>query len=504
MEASSIKIYEFPLFIPEKLDLNIKISKFEEKIFSFLLSHNPKNSTFRVAGGWVRDKILGKENDDIDITIDNISGEEYTKILESEISQNDLIKIIKNSNEKSAHLQTSTINLFGKDIDIVNLRKEVYKENSRIPEISKGTPEEDSFRRDITINCLFYNINKNCIEDFTKKGINDLKNGLINTPKDSKISFSEDPLRILRVIRFATRFRFKLSDNILDNLMITQEFKSILSMQRIEKEISKMLENTCYYASIYLLYKYKYLEYILDVEEFKKDDKSFDNKTLVNSAMNLILIKSFIDKKNIFGEQLNKSINKEKLKIENYACLFIPFKSFEIIDKNKKVSLSRIICAKKFLLPKSEINDINILIEGETELLKIMSHKEDEILTRVNIGLYLMKYKFKNIEAIIKLAISEEYLNYLNNKENIIEAIDLDAINNIINKYMKIFEFIKNEKLENIENIKPLIDGKQIKQIFNIKNGKDIKKIIDILIQKQINNPEITKEECISLIKNQI
>ena len=503
MENSQLKIYEYPLFIPNQINLNIKLNELEQKIFSFFISHNLNNTTFRVAGGWVRDKILGNENEDIDITLDNITGQEYLKYLESEISKTEenTIKIIKNSNEKSSHLQTATINIFGKDIDIVNLRKEVYAQNSRVPEISRGTPEEDAFRRDITINCLFYNINKNCIEDFTQKGLYDLKNGLINTPKDSKISFNEDPLRILRIIRFATRFRFKLSENILDNLMITQEFKNILSIQRIEKEFSKMLENNFYYASIYLLYKYKYLEYFLNVEEYKKINNSIDNNSLLNSSMNSILIKSYIDKKDIFNEK--DKDNKQKLKALNYACLLLPYKKFEFKEKNKSITLSKELCTKKFMLPKSEINDINTLIEAETELTNKMNNKDEDIFTRINIGLYLMKYKYNNIISIIKLCICEEYLNNLNNDEKVIEEIDLYKINCINNKYMKIVEYIKNEKMENIENTKPLLDGKQIKQMFNIKNGKDIKKFIDILIKEQINNPKITKEECINLIKNQ-
>ena len=299
MEQTKPKIYTYPFHIPKELKTSISISPLEKQIFEFLLSNNPKNSTFRVAGGWVRDKLLGNENEDIDITIDNISGQDYINLLSIENNPN--IKIIKNSNIKSAHLKTATINLFGKDIDIVNLRKEVYNPNSRVPEISEGTVEEDAFRRDITINCLFYNINEKKIEDFTNQGINDLKNGIINTPKDSKISFKEDPLRILRVIRFATRFKFKLSDNIENNLMITDDFKNIITMQRIEKEFSKMLENNIYYASVYLLFKYKYLEYILDISNFKNKIQKSNKKLFLDEfcnidqcvifAMNCILIK---------------------------------------------------------------------------------------------------------------------------------------------------------------------------------------------------------------------
>jgi len=505
MEQMKLKIYEYKKIIPNVLNLNFTLSELEQKIFSFFLSHNTKNSIFRVAGGWVRDKILSIPNDDIDITIDNISGQEYISLISE--SNSNIFKIVKNTNEKSSKLQTATINLYGKDIDIVNLRKEIYNQNSRVPIISQGTPEEDAMRRDITINCLFYNINKKCVEDFTNQGLNDLKNGIINMPKDAKISFNEDPLRILRIIRFATRFCFQLSENILDNLFIKDEFKNIISWQRIEKEFSKMLENKNYYASVYLLYKYKYLEYFLNCDEFCKNyGLNIDNTLLINSSMNLILIKSYVDKNNknlnSIGEE--NSTNKLNLKLVNYSCLLLPYKKYEIPEgKNKSTILSKIIGSKRFFLPKSEINEIILNIEGETEFINLMQKPKQEIYDRYIISQFLIKYKFKNLPNIIILSICEEYLNLTWKNNEIIETIDEIMMKSIFDKYNEIINYIKKEKLENIEKMKPLLDGKEIMKILNIKDGKKIKNYINLIMKEQINNPNITKEEILKLIEIQ-
>ncbi|CAO2145272.1 unnamed protein product, partial [Urochloa humidicola] len=87
-------------------------------------------------------------------------------------------------------------------IDFVNLRSETYAENSRIPTMEVGTAKEDAYRRDLTINSLFFNINNNSVEDLTGRGIEDLKRGLIVTPLPAKATFLDDPLRVIRAIRF--------------------------------------------------------------------------------------------------------------------------------------------------------------------------------------------------------------------------------------------------------------------------------------------------------------
>ncbi len=111
--------------------------------------------------------------------------------------------MIKSNSDKSKHLETAVVKVNGIFIDLVNLRSEEYGEDSRVPIIKIGTPLEDALRRDLTINSMFYNINSNTIEDLTGRGISDLKNRVAMTPLPPLKTFIDDPLRVLRVIRFA-------------------------------------------------------------------------------------------------------------------------------------------------------------------------------------------------------------------------------------------------------------------------------------------------------------
>lgn len=190
---------------------HIELTQKEKEIFDRLLQvvrHFDLKTELRVAGGWVRDKLLGKGSDDIDIAIDNMSGREFcekvNEYLSSAGEETSGIGVIQCNPDQSKHLETARMHLFDVWIDFVNLRSEDYSESSRIPVMRFGTAKEDAYRRDLTINSLFYNINKDSVEDLTERGISDLKSGKIVTPLPPKQTFLDDPLRVLRAIRFGS------------------------------------------------------------------------------------------------------------------------------------------------------------------------------------------------------------------------------------------------------------------------------------------------------------
>ncbi|SPT17084.1 unnamed protein product [Triticum aestivum] len=230
-------------------------TELEQQIFGRLLDvvhHGGLGTQLRVAGGWVRDKLLGKNSTDIDIALDDLTGKEfcekitdyYEKVISHELKTPCVIPCKPG---QSKHLETAKIilsDISDITIDFVNLRSEKYAENSRIPTAEYGMPEEDAFRRDLTINSLFYNINTNLVEDLTRRGLEDLKKGLIVTPLPAKVTFLDDPLRVLRAIRFAARFSFTLAGNLKEaasDEKVKLNLRSKISRERIGQEVDHMM-----------------------------------------------------------------------------------------------------------------------------------------------------------------------------------------------------------------------------------------------------------------------
>ncbi|KAI3950103.1 hypothetical protein MKW98_008548 [Papaver atlanticum] len=221
----------------------IELTDNEKQIFDKLLrvvDHYNLQTQVRVAGGWVRDKLLGKESNDIDIALDDMMGEEFCqKVNEQKIG------VVESNPDKSKHLQTARIEVLGVQVDFVNLRSETYSEkNSRIPKVKFGSPEKDAYRRDLTINSLFYNIKEKIVEDFTGRGIADLKFGKIATPLHPMETFLDDPLRVFRAIRFAARFGFVLDEGLEEAAasdVVRDAIKNKISRERIGDEVNLMM-----------------------------------------------------------------------------------------------------------------------------------------------------------------------------------------------------------------------------------------------------------------------
>lgn len=229
----------------------ISLTEKEEQIFNIItecIKWKNRKTIARVAGGWVRDKILGRFSDDIDIALDDQNGEEFAESINEYLLFKGYpvlsISIIQANPDQSKHLQTATFRIFDQSIDCVNLRSESYADESRIPEIKCGTALEDALRRDFTINSLFYNLSTKTVEDLTNRGISDLHTGIIRTPVEPLVTFKDDPLRLLRAIRFASRFQFEVNDDIIQvskEEIIKQALLTKVSRARILKECEGMI-----------------------------------------------------------------------------------------------------------------------------------------------------------------------------------------------------------------------------------------------------------------------
>ncbi|KAI9751627.1 MAG: CCA tRNA nucleotidyltransferase, mitochondrial [Lichina confinis] len=223
-------------------------------------------TVLRFTGGWVRDKLLGADSQDIDVAINNMTGlqfglelQKYLNIAENprkygigsnvQLSAEPIpeggsktdpslskgsgalggLHKIEANPEKSKHLETVTTKVLGLDIDLVNLRTETYSEASRNPQMAFGTPEEDALRRDATVNALFYNLSTSSVEDFTGLGLSDMRSEILRTPLEPRQTFLDDPLRVLRLIRFASRLDYSIESNT-EEAMDDEIIRSALTM----------------------------------------------------------------------------------------------------------------------------------------------------------------------------------------------------------------------------------------------------------------------------------
>jgi len=209
-----------------------------DKIFDTLSGVvTSENVKAYVIGGWVRDCILKRDHPDKDIDIVVIgSGIEIARKAARKINPGIKVSIFKNFG--TAMFKNEEYN-----IEFVGARKESYDKGSRKPVVEDGTLEDDQKRRDFTINALAISINKETFGEFIDPfgGIDDLKKKIIRTPLDPDKTFSDDPLRMMRAIRFANQLNFKIEENTFNSIKENAERIRIVSPERIATELNKII-----------------------------------------------------------------------------------------------------------------------------------------------------------------------------------------------------------------------------------------------------------------------
>ena len=202
-----------------------------------------------VVGGFVRDLLLERGiAKDIDIVTLG-SGIELAERVASQLPNNPKISIFKNFG--TAMIKTDSI-----DIEFVGARKESYREDSRKPTVENGSLTDDQNRRDFTINALAISLNKDTFGELIDpfSGVEDLDNKIIRTPLAPDITYSDDPLRMLRAIRFATQLNFNIEEKSLQAIADNKERLKIISYERIAEELNKILASIKPSIGLKLLY----------------------------------------------------------------------------------------------------------------------------------------------------------------------------------------------------------------------------------------------------------
>ena len=198
-----------------------------------------------VIGGYVRDFFLQRPCTDIDIVVEG-SGIELAEAVAKALKTN--VSVFRN-------FGTAMLKYRGTEVEFVGARKESYRSTSRKPIVEDGTLEEDQLRRDFTINALAFSLQEedfgNLVDPFG--GIRDLNQGLIRTPLDPDTTYSDDPLRMLRAVRFATQLNFNIVRESIDSMRRNRERLRILSSERIATELNKILLSRTPSRGFYLL-----------------------------------------------------------------------------------------------------------------------------------------------------------------------------------------------------------------------------------------------------------
>ncbi|MDE5585414.1 MAG: hypothetical protein K2I92_03615, partial [Muribaculaceae bacterium] len=238
-------------------------------------------------GGCVRDEILGAPIHDVDIAVDLPDGGVKFAIW---LLRHKYLVEMPVLFRKFGTARLRLRKFPDEEIEVVQTRAEKYTvKTSRCPEVVNGSIEEDCFRRDFTVNTLYRNIRTGEILDMTGRGIHDIREGVIRTPLDPYETFDDDPVRILRCLRFAARFGWKIEESTMEALKASVERLSIVSRERWSAEFRKMLFGRNVRASLGTLAQIGGLKYMNQLmQELSETKPEPGDRTLLEMGIDAV------------------------------------------------------------------------------------------------------------------------------------------------------------------------------------------------------------------------
>ncbi|KAL3658164.1 hypothetical protein V7S43_016794 [Phytophthora oleae] len=495
----------------------VKLTTAEEELFSFLLEVAAQpaadDAILRVAGGWVRDKLLGRDSDDVDIVLDRMTGKAFADLVNSyETAQGRetrTVGVIKANPDQSKHLETATMQI-GENmgwVDFVNLRAETYaSEDNRIPTVEIGTPQQDAERRDFTINSLFYNLATKQVEDYTGRGVEDLENGRLRTPLEPRVTFLDDPLRVLRAVRFASRFNCTLEDNLRAAAQLEEVRVALIRKvrrERVGKELSGMLTGSAAHPerALRLLHDLHLCESVflpsallektpicrLDGELMKVDENVWDRCYAYVSEMYQILTSSSTD--GVLDVDSLSAEKKHELQVGILASLLLPFRGLCVCDKRRR-SIATFVVQDSLKLPNRDAKDVDNVLAHVAELQTATKSSFD----RVKVGLLI-----RSIGTQWELCCDAALVQELTDSGSVDEAAGARAT--VLARYDTFRSQVRDSGLDAVWELKPLLNGNDLVKQLGVKPGPKMKEMLDRILAWQLENPEKTRDECMTHFK---
>ncbi|PYI33991.1 ATP :tRNA-specific tRNA nucleotidyltransferase [Aspergillus indologenus CBS 114.80] len=474
---------------------------------------NLSGTVLRFTGGWVRDKLLGVDSQDIDVGINNMTGYQFGLLLKEYMDiPGNLDKYRKNhasgdlgkelvslhkieaNPEKSKHLETVTTNIFGFDVDLVNLRKETYTADSRNPQMEFGTAEEDALRRDATINALFYNLNESKVEDLTRRGLQDMQDRIIRTPLEPYQTFQDDPLRVLRLIRFASRLGYIIhpeTEAAMQNALIGEALKLKISRERVLKELEKMLYGPDPRGALHIIDR---LGLYPTIFANFQDDATVETSSwpfAYNTVERLIRPNDVDPRETV--EQVRSFLIRDKQE-EFYAWMLSAMAPWSKVPSRPAKGKGRppppraAEVAKESLRADNKVISVvgdaaaswQLIIQAKNSILEgTVSGTAMEV--RRHVGLHIRSWK-KDWRLCIVQAILQEVMSG--------RKYDL-----VVEEYARFIAYIREQNLQDVYDLKPLVNGDQVMKTMGGKKGPWLAKALQMVVEWQLVHPESTDQE---------